>query len=103
MAKYRCYAAALAGYFATAAWLPAQRLKPESVLELACYAQSAESRMSARKTFLVIDSDQAQAQQLMRGAKIQTVPGNGANPHKIQGAMLYDWVGTVFIPGATLD
>jgi hypothetical protein len=35
--------------------------------------------------------------------RIQTIAPNGANPHKLNGGHLYDWVGAVFIPGATLD
>jgi hypothetical protein len=96
------YGAALAGLCATAAWLPAQRLKPESLQEFSCYVQSAEARMAARPTFLAIDADSRRVRELAHGG-IRTVPGNGANPHKIQGAMLYDWIGTVFIPGVPVQ
>jgi hypothetical protein len=56
-----------------------------------CYVQSAEARMEARKTFL------------MPGGRSELVPANGPNPHKISGGQLYDFVGTVFIPGGTLE
>ena len=101
MGTIRFFTAAVAVQFAFAAWLPAQRLKPETISEFACYVQSAESRMAARTTFLLIDAEATRAEQLTRGDKPYTVPGNGSNPHKIQGAMMYDWVGTIFIPGAT--
>jgi hypothetical protein len=89
--------------FAIPAWLPAQPLKPQTVSDFECYVQSAESRMAGRKAFLTADSDPAMLQQLMRGAAVQTVLGNGPNPHKVRGAMVYDWIGTVFIPGTTVD
>ena len=85
------------------AWLPAQTLKPKTVQEFECYVQAAEARINARKAFLVADTDSAMNQQLVRGEKIPTIPGNGENPHKVNGAMVFDWVGTVFIPRARLD
>ncbi len=59
--------------------------------------------MGARTTFLAIDATPSEAQNLTRGARVVTVPGSGPNPHKIPGAMLYDWIGTIFIPRATVD
>lgn len=102
MAELKLLPAFAAALFAAAAALPAQQLKPESLSAYACYVQSAESRMAARASFLTIDANPAQAQNLTRGDRITTVPGNGANPHKITGAMIYDWVGTIFIPRATV-
>jgi len=83
--------------------LPAQPLKPETVQAFDCYVQSAEARIEAAQRFLVTDSDTALQDQLVRGGKILTVLANGPNPHKLPGGMLYDWIGTVFIPGTTLD
>lgn len=80
-----------------------QPLKPQTLNDFECYVQSAEARMTARKTFLVAESDSAMNDQLVRGKKIVLAAQSGANPRKITGAMLYDWIGTVFIPGATLD
>ena len=99
----RFFVAAAACCLADPAWLPAQRLKPQTVTEYECYVQSAESRMAARKSFLTADTDPALLQQLARSSAVQTVLGNGPNPHKIAGAMVYDWIGTVFIPGVTVD
>jgi hypothetical protein len=103
MAQTRFIAAAIAGHCAIAAWLPAQVVKPQTVSDYECYVQSAESRMAGRKTFLAADASPSQIQDLVRGAKIVTVPGSGSNPHKISGGMVYDWIGTVFIPGATVE
>lgn len=83
--------AVVACHFAIPAWLPAQQLKPQTIQDYECYVQAAESKMPARKT------------PVASGAKVVTTPGNGANPHKISGAMVYDWIGTIFIPGVTVD
>ena len=83
--------------------LTGQSLKPQTVAEFENYVQQAECRMAARKAFLVADADRALLDQVARSATVQTVLGNGPNPHKISGAMIYDWIGTVFIPGATVD
>jgi len=90
MAGIRSWAA-LAALAGSAPWLPAQRLKPESLQEFAAYVQSAEVRIAARR-----DSPHA-------GPSVRTAPGNGANPHRIAGAMVYDWIGTIFIPGVPVD
>jgi hypothetical protein len=79
------------------------QLKPQTISDFDCYLQSAEARMATRKTFLVADSDSAMNDQLVRGRKVVTNPIPGSNPRKIAGAMIFDWVGTVFIPGAKLD
>ena len=85
------------------AGLRAQQLKPETAQQFDCYVQSAEARMDARKAFLLADTDTALNGQIVRGQKIQTIEANGPNPHKLAGGQLYDWIGAVFIPGATLD
>jgi hypothetical protein len=83
--------------------LRAQTLKPDTAQQFECYVQSAQARMDARKAFLLADSDAALNQQIVGGQKIRTLEANGPNPHKLTGGQLYDWMGTSFIPGATLD
>jgi hypothetical protein len=79
------------------------RLKPETVRDFNCYVQSAEARMDARKAFLLVDSDSALKGEVVLSRRIQTVTPNGANPHKLAGGQLYDWIASEFIPGASLD
>jgi len=93
MAKPRFLLAVLA-----AVPLPAQSLKPASMQEFDCYVRSAEERM-ARQPALMGGAPRPDTP----GSAIATTPGNGPNPHKIAGAMIYDWVGTVFIPGAAVE
>ena len=59
--------------------------------------------MDARKAFLLADADTALTEQIVRGQKVRTIEANGPNPHKLPGGQLYDWIGTAFIPGTTLD
>lgn len=103
MANIRWFLAAAGCCLAAASGLRAQTLKPETVHEFDCYVQSAEARMAARKAFLLADADPALMQSLVRDRKIQTVLGNGPNPHRISGAMIYDWIGAIFLPGAAVD
>ena len=85
------------------AGLRAQQLKPETAQQFDCYVQAAEARMDARKAFLLADADTAINEQIVRGQKIRTIEANGPNPHKLAGGQLYDWIGTSFIPGVSLE
>jgi hypothetical protein len=67
--------------------------KPQTRAEFDRYVSAAESRMDAQKAFPPAD----------RGKDVRTIAANGANPHSLPGGQLYDWIGTVFIPGASLD
>jgi len=82
---------------------PQTQVKPETARDFDCYVQSAEARMDARTAFLLADTDSVLNQQLVRERRVETVAPNGANPHKVAGGHVYDWVGSVFIPGARLD
>ena len=88
---------------ASSAGVRAQQVKPETVHGFECYVQSAEGRLEGRKQFLIADSNQAFQNQLVTGHKVQTILPNGPNPHQLPGGQLYDWIGGVFIPGATLE
>jgi hypothetical protein len=83
-------ALALAAAASTA--IPAGQPGPQTQREFECYVQAAEARMEARQATVPAGE---------RG--IQTIGGNGANPHKLSGGHLYDWIGTSFIPGASLE
>lgn len=96
--------ALLSGFLVCAsAGLRAQELKPATAHAFDCYVQSAEARLDSRTTFLAADSDAALNDRLVRGQRVETFAANGANPHKLPAAHLYDWTGSVFIPGGTAD
>lgn len=81
----------------------AQQLKPETARDFGCYVQAAEQRMAARQAFLLADSEPAVNDRLVRGSRVETMPGYGANPHKVPGGLIFDFVGSVFIAGTNLD
>lgn len=83
--------------FATPTSAGAGDVKPQTFKDFDCYVHAAEARMNGRKAFLLMEGDTPVQQQL------RTVEANGPNPHKISGGQLYDFVGVVFIPGATVD
>ncbi len=97
--------AKLALSFAALACLPspAGQPKPQTQHEFECYAQAAEARMDARKTFFLNGADAGAPSQRPAEHSVTTLAVNGPNPHKLPGGHLYDWVGAVFIPGANLD
>jgi hypothetical protein len=68
------------------------QLKPETTRAFECYVRSAEERMARRPPLAVAEL-----------RSISTEPGSGPNPHKIPGAMIYDWIGRIFVPGATVE
>ncbi len=83
-------------------WLAAGQPKPQTQHEFECYVQSAEARMDARQAFLLADADAALNRQLL-GERIPTIAANGANPHRLSGGHVYDWIGAVFIPKVNLE
>jgi len=83
--------------------LYAQQVSAETLHDFECYVQGVEQRLASRQAFLVADTDSAMNEQLVRGHRIETAPGSGPNPHKVSGGLVFDWIGSVFIPGTTLD
>jgi hypothetical protein len=71
--------------------------------DFGCYVQSAEKRMEARRAFILAESNAALNEHMVRDRKILTVAANGANPHKVNSGLIFDWTGSVFIPGGKLD
>ncbi len=88
---------------AIAPGLRAQQLKPETLHDFECYVQAAEQRMTARQAFLLADSSSDVNAKLVNSRRIETVEADGPNPHKVAGGLIFDWIGSVFIPGVNLD
>ena len=84
-------------------------LKPESAKAFDSYVRAHEQTMQeevARSEFLSIDREsQTQRsktyEQLKRGEVL--VEQRNASQRRLPGAMLHDWSGTAFFPGATVD
>jgi hypothetical protein len=90
----RCALSAAIGCLTLGVPSPAGQFKPETARAFDCYVQAAEAHMEARKTFLAAEPD---------AKNVQSLTPNGANPHKVAGGQIYDWIATVLIPGAKLD
>src|SRR5581483_4726374 len=89
--------------FVSAAILAAQTPKPETTAAFESYVRAAEGRMQSAERFLDADANPALKTELVKGGKVLTSLPNGANPHKLPGGMLYDWVASVFIPGTSVE
>jgi hypothetical protein len=90
------------GLVAGAALL-AQTPQTATARDFDCYVELAEARMEARQVFLMAEVDEALDRQVVQDQRIRTMPADGPNPHTARGGQIHDWIGTVFIPGATLD
>ncbi len=101
MRFFRAVVVATIASLAIAPGLRAQQLKAETLHDFECYVQAAEQRMAARQAFLLADSNSALNAKLVNGRRIETVEADGPNPHKVAGGLIFDWIGSVFIPGVS--
>jgi hypothetical protein len=100
--------AAWAVFGLTAGMAAAQttELKPATVLAFDSYIQSAESRidrqMHSAGGFLWVDQSSGRAGRVRAGA-VLSEPWAGKPEQNVPDGLIHDWIGAVFIPGATLD
>lgn len=117
-ARNACRACALSGFVALLGWLAvparAAELKPETVAAFDNYIGAAEARMAEELSngdaFLWMDRvPQPRRETLyaqLRRGEIAIAPLNveeEGKPIKVPGGLIHDWVGVIFIPGATLQ
>ena len=81
------------------------QLKPRTLEAFESYIRDAEAAMQpslkGSSAFLWSDTDQQRAQQVRQGKTVaQLWAGDG--PVKIPNGLIHDWVGAVFVPGASL-
>ena len=81
---------------------PAVELKPQTVAAFDRYIQQAEQRMDGRKSFLWAGESDARARRVRQGEML-VEPAMGTAETPVAFGLVHDWVGTVFIPGATLE
>jgi len=91
----------------------AEQLRPETVSAFNSYVQQNEKRMSdeiASGRFLHIDtlsgSEKQKTQARLYKGEVVSEPvsaPNGQHPLQVPHGLIHHWIGTVFIPGATLD
>lgn len=80
-------------------------LKPETVKAFDEYIRDKEAQLRDQVSggpFLWADRAPGRAQQLREG-KILTEPSGSQAALKVPDGLIHDWVGAVFIPGATVD
>jgi hypothetical protein len=82
--------------------LGAADLKPQTVEAFDLYIRQTEQRLDAQKGFLWADESADRAQRVRKGQIL--VQPMGAKPEMdVPGGLVHDWVGSVFVPGVTLE
>lgn len=90
---------------ASPANVSASDLKPETVKAFDDYIRRTEARLRDQVSngrFLWVDQESGRQQQL-REAKILTEPLGQESEHKVPNGLVHDWMGAIFLPGATVE
>jgi len=70
------------------------------------YVRSADLRMQERldggQPFLWVDESPARKMRVQRG-EVVVAPFDGRGTHNVPDGLIHDWIGAVFIPGATIE
>ena len=82
--------------------LDAVELQPRTTEAFDRYIAQAERRLDARPGFLWADESPDRVS-LLRQGKIVVQPVGGAPDTPVAGGLVHDWVGTIFVPGVTLQ
>ena len=84
----------------------AAELRRETLQAWSEYLTAAEARLKPApdtgRPFLWSDENPIRARQVVQG-EILAAPGNGTSPYAVPHGLIHDWIGEVFIPGATLS
>ena len=80
----------------------AAELKPKTVEAFDRYIAETEKRLAGSKTFLWADESSERMQRIKAG-EILVQPVHAKAVNSVTGGLVHDWVGSVFIPGATLE
>ena len=82
--------------------LPAAELKPATMEAFERYIRQTEQRLDERKAFLWVDESPDRAR-LVRQGQILVEPVGPKPTTAVPNGLVHDWVGAVFVPGATLE
>ena len=77
-------------------------LKPEAAQAFDRYTRDTEARLTSQKPFLWADGSPERIRQLQKG-QVLVEAYNGKPDTSVPGALIHDWIGAVFIPGANLE
>jgi hypothetical protein len=91
---------ALAALLALPSW--AAELKPKTVEAFDGYIRDTEQRLTDGKIFLWADGSADRARRVKAG-EVVVEPFRNKAVTPVPGGLVHDWVGSVFIPGATLE
>jgi hypothetical protein len=80
----------------------AAQLSPATLEAFNQYVRQTEERLAASKTFLWADESPDRVRRVRQG-QILVAPFQARPETKVQDGLIHDWVGSIFIPGATLD
>ncbi len=84
----------------------AAELKPETLQAFDRYVRAAEARISdqvaGKSSFLWTDESRPRLDQV-RGGQVAAQTWNGRGEVQIPDGLIHDWIGAVFVPGATLE
>ncbi len=93
---------ALATVLVAASVCVAAELKPEAVQAYDQYIHNTEARLASTKPFLWVDGSPDRLKLVKQGG-VAVEPWKGDGDTFVAGASIHDWVGAIFIPGATLE
>ena len=91
-------------YALLAAMLGAAELKPRTVQAFDSYIHDVEARLDRERTssaFLWADQSPGRAARLRQG-EVLAESVTGKNPQSVPAGLIHDWIGAVFVPGATI-
>jgi len=80
----------------------AAELKPQTVEAFDRYTRQAEARMEGAKSFLWVDESPDRVRRVRQG-EVVAEPFTGKPDIGVGGGLVHDWIGAVFIPGASVD
>ena len=80
----------------------AAELKPKTVEAFDAYLRQTEQRLAESKVFLWADENADRARRV-RAGEVVVEPFHSKPVIPVPGGLVHDWVGSVFIPGATLE
>jgi len=83
----------------------AAELKKETLEDFQQYIRQTEARIaeqvSGKSSFLWTDESRERLEQVRQG-QVAAQPWNGRGPEHVRDGLIHDWIGAIFVPGATL-
>ena len=102
MLKWRSFALALIVAILPAALARSAELKPATLQEWNEYVHKSTISADKSKTFLWID-ESADRQARVQHGEVLVAPVIGRGTQSVQDGLIHDWIGGVFIPGASVQ